>query len=275
MSDYRPEIETLEEWNEAIAACGCCQMPECPIPSKQCQSANGSATLFWVLAVLESGVWKYYATRRWDYSDGGFKQWQVSGYYEVVFNSGIMVVDETENFTEGFPQTGTITTSTSGLIDIDTQRTAAIAAMQTADVWSESGLVTGTVCEASTTFFTPSDSVTPLANVVKTRFRWVIPDTWEGSYFKITWDIIDEPDGWDADPPTATRTFLLADQTWEWTGPGDPEDPDSWKSGWYTINPPAVPGTRRVVNVRFECYGTTPYGNKPQVTGEAVELPDP
>jgi hypothetical protein len=124
------------------------------------------------------------------------------------------------------------------------------------------------------------------ASIKKLRFRWVIPDTWTdqntgldvpftGSYFKITWDILEEPDGWDDPSPTVFRSFHLSDQTWEWTGPGDPEDDDSWKSPWFEIDPPEVPGTRRVVNIRFECYRSPKYGNKPQVTGEAVELPDP
>lgn len=114
-----------------------------------------------------------------------------------------------------------------------------------------------------------------VAQLKAARFRWVVPDTFEGSYFKVTWDILEEPDGWDDPSPTVFRSFVATDQTWEWTGPGDPEDPDSWKSGWYEIDPPSVPGTRRVVNIRFECYRSTHFGNKPQVTGEAVELPDP
>jgi hypothetical protein len=118
-------------------------------------------------------------------------------------------------------------------------------------------------------------------SLVQPRFRWVIPQDWSpgmpvpGSHFKVTWDILEEPDGWDAPEPTVFRSFHLQDQTWVWTGPGDPEVEDSWKSGWYIIPPPDVPGTRRVVNIRFECYNSTKFGDRPQVTGEAVELPDP
>lgn len=136
------------------------------------------------------------------------------------------------------------------------------------------------------------------------RYCWVIPDTFAGSYFKITWDVLEEPDGWNAtindpgetlpdplpegydtaeawwaehqvpDPAAPDRSFVSEDNTWEWTGPGDPEDEDSWKSGWYSIDPPSVPGTRRVVNIRFECYRSD-YGSKPEITGEGVTLPDP
>jgi len=110
------------------------------------------------------------------------------------------------------------------------------------------------------------------------RYRWAVPDTWLGSYFKITWDVLDEPDGWDADPPLPVppvRTLIETDNTWEWTGPGDPMDADSWVSGWYDIDPPLVAGRRRIVNVRFSCYQGTKFGVKPQVTGEAFEPPPP
>lgn len=100
----------------------------------------------------------------------------------------------------------------------------------------------------------------------KCRFRWNIPEEWEGSYFKITWDVVFFP------AAGGTPTAVSADATWVWSGPGDPEDPDSWKSGWYPINVPTSPGESRIVNIRFECYRSTKLGLKPQVTGEAVDL---
>lgn len=145
------------------------------------------------------------------------------------------------------------------------------------------------------------------------RYRWHIPEEWTGSYFKITWDVLTEPDGWDdtiddpdyvppdplPDPPPPvpqipkpgrpSRSYVQ-DLTAIWTGPGTPipdpvldedenvtnqEDIDtataSWFTDWNDLNPPPVPGTRRVVNIRFECYHG-PYGTKPQVTGEGVDL---
>jgi hypothetical protein len=39
MSIYRPTIETLDDWNAAISACGCCEMPSCPVPTLECESA--------------------------------------------------------------------------------------------------------------------------------------------------------------------------------------------------------------------------------------------
>lgn len=133
--------------------------------------------------------------------------------------------------------------------------------------------------------FPDSLGVAASATLQKFRFRWEIPDTFTGSYFKITWDVLEEPDGWDAtipdpenpggppipDPAAPQRSFASVDNTWTWAGPGSPENADSWKSGWYEIAPPTVPGVRKIVNIRFECY-RGPYGTRPQITGTAVEL---
>jgi hypothetical protein len=40
---------------------------------------------------------------------------------------------------------------------------------------------------------------------------------------------------------------------------------------WNDLNPPPMTGTRRVINVRYVCY-RSPYGVKPQLTGEGVDL---
>lgn len=110
----------------------------------------------------------------------------------------------------------------------------------------------------------------------KSRFRWVIPDTWAGSYFKITWDEVFFPVGYDPLDPESPQPYgSKINETWEWPGPGVPGDEDTWKSGWYVIDPPNSPGQIRIVNIRYECYRSTKFGTKPQVTGEAVELPAP
>lgn len=138
-------------------------------------------------------------------------------------------------------------------------------------------------------------------NLITRRFRWVLPADYSGAYFKRTWDILDEPDGWDAtvndpdaelpeelppgmteeewwadhqvsDPAAPDRTFFLRDQVWEWTRP---LDPGPWYSPWFVIPPPVLPGRRRVVNRRRECWRSARFGVKPEVDGEGVELPDP
>jgi hypothetical protein len=139
------------------------------------------------------------------------------------------------------------------------------------------------------------------AYATQVRYRWVIDsqivasmassdsdgieDWWKGVYFKVTWDVIFEPDGWDAmildsdsnpsndipDPDAPEREFFAEDLTWEWTGPGDPYDEDSWKSPWFELSPPNAPGVKRIVNIRYECY-RGPFGHKPETLGEGIEL---
>jgi hypothetical protein len=103
----------------------------------------------------------------------------------------------------------------------------------------------------------------------KLRFRFRIPNTHLGSKFTITYDIAEFPE--DGDP-----SFVSEDNVVEWTGPGSGLSTDpSWLTDWIEIDPPEVPGERRVVNIRFTCYTGTKFGSKPQVTGEAFEPPAP
>lgn len=163
--------------------------------------------------------------------------------------------------------------------------------------------------------------------LIEARPRFKISYGHPGSYFKITYDILDEPIGWDDTiddpgyvppdplpvpappipqiprPGRPLRTFLSEDNVVEWTGPGtpvpalldptpdegDPPTPEeiaanavaiaaaeaTWLTPKFTIETPTVPGERRVVNIRYSCYHGAKYGMKPQVMGEAVELPDP
>lgn len=115
-------------------------------------------------------------------------------------------------------------------------------------------------------------SLTTLPRVSATlrRFRWSIPDSFTGVYFKVTWDVLDQPTGWDAPSPTVFRSFFAQDLTWEWTGPGDPMNPDSWKSGFYEIDLPDFDGVRKIVNIRYEFFRSTKFGVKPLTIGEAV-----
>ena len=123
-------------------------------------------------------------------------------------------------------------------------------------------------------------------------YRWKIPHEVTtqpntGVYFKITWDIATEPDQsyveqyWNG-TAWVNRTVAISsapatlqeDLTWEWSGPGtgDIDDP-SWLSGDYFLLPPDEPGIRKIVNVRYESYRSTRIGMKPQLLGEAYELP--
>jgi hypothetical protein len=111
--------------------------------------------------------------------------------------------------------------------------------------------------------------------VRKVRRQLIVPITHKGTYFKEIFDVIEEPEGWD--DVTIFRTFYAKDVEREWTGPGtgDQDDP-SWLLGaHYDIPAPSTPGVRRIVNRRFWCYPNSPYGFKPQITGEGAEIVTP
>lgn len=122
----------------------------------------------------------------------------------------------------------------------------------------------------------------------RSRFQIVIPPDHLGTWFKVSWDWLNEPEGWNATIPDAKFTgpgtppripkpgrpkrTLEPGGTWEWKGPGNPAEPEgnSWKSPWIEIPVPDFKGRKKRVNFRFECY-RSPYGNKPQVSGEAID----
>lgn len=106
----------------------------------------------------------------------------------------------------------------------------------------------------------------------KMRLRWLVPSTFLGSYFKITWDFVYFPNRYvvfSSGGDFEDGEFALENATWEWTGPGDPGDPASWQSPWFEY--PELPsgytsGAIYVRNIRYECY-RSPYGSVPAVTG--------
>lgn len=258
----------LQEWNAILANGCCCEMPDCPNPALDCESIDGTAYL--AFRVFDAGT--YYRTYRIDWSEGGYSLF-TSTYDHQVDLGGQIIVDFDYNDTTVEPAFGTGTDTYSDPIDLATARDNGYDAMLAGLDWAT--MDKGNDCHSRRIDITPLGSPFRLLEAKFHRFRWVIPDTFQGTWFKITWDVIEEPLGWDEDPPTATRSYHAENQTWEWTGPGDPEDPESWKSPWIEIPVPAVSGSRRVVNIRFECYRSARYGHLPQITGDAVTLPDP
>ena len=265
------KIETLDDWNLILGGCGCCLMPSCPTPTQECESINATAYINYAEKNAGPPLVHYKITRD-DYSGGGFYQLEYDPIYRLSMG-GSFVEPGTIIVTTANPLTGSITTTNSVVVDPATAQSAAEARMLTELDWAT--MTTFSQCTSSRDDKEVTFSSDTMTSLRWSRFRWVIPDDFEGNYFKITWDVIEEPDGWDDSPPTASRSFVLTDQTWEWTGPGDPDDEDSWKSGWYQLDPPSVDGIRRVVNIRFECYKSAKMGVAPQLTGDAVELPDP
>ena len=105
------------------------------------------------------------------------------------------------------------------------------------------------------------------------RFRFAIPQTFTGVYFKITWDIVFYPEGSDpTNPNDPDASFAQQDATWEWTGPGVVGNDSSWQSPWFEIPVPEYPGENHVRNIRFECYRSK-YGQLPQTMGIPYESP--
>lgn len=112
----------------------------------------------------------------------------------------------------------------------------------------------------------PGDNASLILQAV--QVSWEVDDSHGGTVFHLLFDVLEEPVA--SDP-----SFIAEDVARDWIGPGTglQNDP-SWDIGTpYVIDPPAVPGERRIVNRRFWCYPNSPYGYKPQVTGEGVELP--
>lgn len=125
----------------------------------------------------------------------------------------------------------------------------------------------GTSCTAL--MWTAADNITVLGGR-KSRYRWRVPSTHLGSYYKVTWDVLYEPVGWDATIPDPEYTgsgtppqipkpgrplrYSRKDLTVEWEGPGSGAQSDpSWLAGdWQTLEVPDEPGVRKVINVRFE-----------------------
>lgn len=128
----------------------------------------------------------------------------------------------------------------------------------------------------------------PLGMTIRSALvQFQIPNTWTdqvtgltvpftGTYFKFTYDVIEEPTGWDDPVPTVFRSFVSEDNVLVWTGPGTgaPSDP-SWFTTAIMLDPPTIPGIRRIVNLRLVCRENWFVGVVPQTTGDAVELPDP
>jgi hypothetical protein len=360
-------IETLADWNLILAGCGCCEMPGCPEPDRECESIQAQVSSQGHFNLSDS-EWTLYSKYVFSSSfsesfNDGFTSYSASSNQTTIqewsrpfqgsVNSGIngckaftsVALDScitsgsatrTYRATQGGPVEFVETTNRTQLsgnvpgdpcqwVDVivydptdenepstereeyNTSHLTVYPLMGgdttfehlydnplTYEGWIElvSGLLedemqdfdtckSGSACSSALNV-SPKPASTGggiSMTAIKSRFRWVIPQNFEGSYFKIGWDVLEEPDGWDSgDPDAPSRFYSAANQAWVWAGPGDPEDPDSWKSPWFEIAAPSVPGTRRVVNIPYECYRSTKFGTRPQVTGEGVDdvpVPDP
>ena len=135
------------------------------------------------------------------------------------------------------------------------------AALDQSENWLE-GIGGG--CKWTQTF--PVDgtlSPSPSLQKSKIRFRFKIPNSHTGSYFKITYDIA-------FFPSEGEDVLVSEDNVVEWTGPGTGGSEDSsWLTPWVEMDPPDSPGEKRIVNVRYTCYHGSFFGAAPQVMGES------
>jgi len=286
-------IETLEDYN---AQSCCCDQTLCPIPEEVCQSIFSRVTTTYYFGHFSNATGTRYNKEITTYTGCSYESTDtLDGFYNFFYPDGSTQLDNTVLTTtnNGQPFTG-CTDPVIALSDPITWAdwmTGAEAGLDTNFAGVVDANWTGSACAAAKTG-APSyvvDGGNDASFYLEkewSRTRWKIPATWSdqvtglsvpftGTYFLFTYDIIEEPDGWDDPTPAVFRSFYLEDQTIEWTGAGTGDEDDaSWLTDWIYINPPEVSGTRRIVNRRLVCREDWGLGVLPQVWGEAVTLPD-
>lgn len=256
-------ITTLVDWNAVLASACCCEMPPPDNPEDEYEGISGMARMAY--AVKDLSTQTYYRKTRTEWADGGFVQDQAPATHWTIMG-GVDIEPYNVINTQGDPKTGSSTTVRSEIVTRDQTRAAGFSAMQAALNWDN--MSKGWTYAAIRLHLEWSSDYA--LNITFCRHRWAVPGSHTGTYYKIAWDVLEQPVGWDASPPTAERSFFLKDQIWEWTGPGDPEDPASWQSPWFYIPPPAKPGIRKVVNAKIWAHSGGPYGTLPTPFGEQV-----
>ena len=262
-------IETLDDWNGRLEDCGCCLMPVCPTPVLECQSLSGAGFLLGYGGTSGFNEGDSYLSTRQSFQGGGWILYTKDNVIQAELGNEVILPLGAQTITDskgGY--TGTLTTTYEGPVSVATARSTAYAAMVGALDFANEDFDIGSSCEASRVNRIPwhgagSHLSFACLLVEFVRYRWKIPADFTGTYFKISWDILFEP-------AVGESSLEAEGVTWVWTGPGNPEDEtdESWFSDWNELSMPSAPGKKRVVNIRFECY-RSPYGNKPQVTGEA------
>lgn len=141
----------------------------------------------------------------------------------------------------------------------------------------------------------------------KRRIRFVIGASWKGNTCVFTYDVVTIPRKWTAwkalkkvhdawkvakdlwekskDPDKGpsprepqkpgnepTRPSWERNKKIKWHGPGKNEQSDpSWRTNWITLDPPIEPGTKSLVNIRFEKTPDNPWGTLPETIGIGYE----
>lgn len=246
-------------------------MPACPLPIKECQSLPGRGHS----AGQEDNHGLPCKEIRLEYGQGGWISYQASSTVAAYLGVGGFRVtpDFTITMTHGGILLGGYVTSYLNYVTAEETQSAAYAALLAALDWQNDQMRKGSDC-AAMRYHYPLNLLSQRLAVTFVRYRWSIPDSFEGKWFKITWDEVFFPEDYEeGNPDSPQPSAVNQDMTVEWERPSDPETADFWIAGdWHVMNPPDQPGEKRVVNIRFQCYRSPDFGNKPQVTGESFDL---
>lgn len=254
-------IETMEDWNNRLAACGCCAMPIVDFIQFRMESIIFYSA---VAGVSDGSDW--YLQQRNDYAEGGFIQLNYSPTF-AAFGGGVIVQAITRTDTEGDPQTGAITKTYSSPNPLPAMREAARSAIAAAVDWD---VMTRDLFPGSLLIDQYGRDNLGTHTVFRhARYRFGNSSIYnpDGQYLKITYDVLESPFVGDA--------FIYApDLVLEWEGPGTGgvED-DSWFTPWQDLPPPTAPGIRSIVNIRYTHYRSNRYGIKPQTQGPSFPAP--
>lgn len=269
-------IETPEDYNERLGQCGCCGIPVCPTPIKINESISSFGYGVNNKGPTGGNEGPYYLTYTTTYVDGGSRSSTYDRKFDYVlggmgYNAANNVANDTPPYTGGSNPT-----TYSGEFTVATARAEYLAEMESIRDWDNPAHVYN-YGHSKLQKWDPPGAFMQLGESVWYRFRFRIPDNHPGSYFKITYDIAEWPYSTPpagGSPVVGDPSFVSQDNVVEWTGPGDPEDPEgeSWLTPWVEVDPPGDSGRRRVVNVRYECRHGVKIPSFPQTTGETLVI---
>jgi hypothetical protein len=299
-------IETLDDWNDKLEQCGCCEMPECPAPIRVCEVKYAETTYedTWD-GITYDATGNVYAGDALEYQafhpafTGGVPGEEVPIIYRKYTNTyeEELIPDWTEDIPEDFIEcTATVLTGTTyntfggpdlyiirNIYTLSEPITKAefteLALQRMEDTEWASSTNTGNLVCSSRKLMDWSEYWGEWESCP--GFIW--DEIYHGAsarYKKLRFRfrIPDTHTGskffitYDIAefPDDGAPSLVSEDNVIEWTGPGTGASSDpSWLTDWVVIDPPDVSGERRVVNVRYTCYSGAKYGAKPQLVGEA------
>jgi hypothetical protein len=298
-------IDTLDLWNSRLSACGCCQMPVCPTPVLICEVKTASADACGVV-MSPAGAdcpdnckrWKSRViTKHYTRTSTPIGEWTTRSTTlftrDAEGNCDSATTDEVIDGEVGDDAFGTRTDFTAGwagstytadetfvngtihteaaFTDPETLATlGAVVDAKIADLDWESGGCAAVLAVSSYSCAGSADLEPECpSSLTKTlfRYRFQIPSSHTGSYFKIEADEVLYPADWEEEG--GTLRSIVNEQSIEWTGPGsgEPDDP-SWFTDWIEVDAPTDPGSIQIRNIAFTCYHGTHHGAKPQYTGD-------